>query len=171
MPSILKNFVVKWVIVAVEAVVLIILAGWVAKNYLGALIARKPSIHNLNLAEKYSPGDAYYPHMQGRLYQYSLNDVDPSMALVKLSRAVRLNTYEPQSWLDLGAALELQGEIEPAEQCLRRADFLAPRQPGDQWAIANFFILHGNIDEAFKHLQMVLASDPSYDATIFTTAW
>ena len=172
MPIIPKNSVVRWIIVTVEAGILIILAGWVAKNYLGVLIARRPSIHDLSLAEKYSPGDANYPHMQGRLYQYSLNDVNPAMALARLRQAVRLNTYEPQSWLDLGAALELQGEIEPAEQCLRRTDFLAPRQPEFQWSIANFFLLHGNVDEAFKHLKMVLASgQPNYVEVIFNTAW
>jgi tetratricopeptide (TPR) repeat protein len=103
--------------------------------------------------------------------EYSVQDANPSAAISELIRSLQLNSYEPQAWLDLGAALELQGSSDAAEVCLRRASFLAPRQPEFQWAIANFFILHGNIDEAFAHFKMVLASDPNYDATIFNTAW
>ncbi len=161
----------RWALLVIEAVVLLVLTLWVARNYLAFLIAKKPSIHNLALAQKYSPGDAIYPYLQGRLFEYSLTEVHPAQALEKLTQAVRLNAYEPQEWLDLGAALELQGEIDRAEQCLLRTDFLAPRQPQYQWAIANFFILHGNINEAFKHLRMILAADATYDGYIFNTAW
>ena len=165
------NAVTRWILVAIEFAVLIVLSLWVARNYLAVLIAEKPSIHNLGLAEKYSPGDAIYPLLEGRLLQYSVTDVDPAQALEKLTQSVRLNPYEPQAWLDLGAGLELEGKAGQAEQCVRRASTLAPRQPQFQWAIANFYILHGNIDEAFKHLKMVLASDPDYDPSIFNTAW
>ncbi|HUY15634.1 MAG TPA: hypothetical protein VMX16_18685 [Terriglobia bacterium] len=171
MPTTTMNAVTRWVLVAIEFAVLITLFLWVARDYLAVLIAEKPSIHNLALAEKYSPGDAIYTHMEGRLFQYSVTDVDPAQAFEKLTQSVRLNPYEPQAWLDLAAALELQGEAGQAEQCIRRASTLAPRQPQFQWAVANFYVLHGNIDEAFKHLKMVLASDPGYDASIFNTAW
>ncbi|MGH9433210.1 MAG: carbohydrate binding domain-containing protein [Terriglobia bacterium] len=172
MPIAPRNVFIKWVTLLIEAAVLVFLTVWVARNYIATLIAKKPTIHNLTLAEKYSPGDAFYPHVEGRLFEYSLTDPDPSLAVKKLRRAARLNPYQPQTWLDLGAGLEMQGEIAAAERGLRWADFLAPRQPEFQWSIANFFLLHGNIDEAFKHFRMILASsEPGYSGIIFNTAW
>jgi hypothetical protein len=171
MPKASNKLVGLWIRAIAVTTLLVIAAVWLSRNYLAGLIAEKPSIHNLALAQKYSPSDAVYPHLEGRLLLYSVSDADPTRALSELTRAVELNAYEPQEWLDLASALELEGQVDEAEECIRRADFLAPRQPQFQWAIANFFILHGDIDESFKHLKMVLASDSSYDATIYNTAW
>jgi tetratricopeptide (TPR) repeat protein len=173
MPTVQHNALRKWVLLFIEAAVFLYLVVWVGRNYLATLIAKKPTVHNLTLAEKYSPGDAFYPHVQGRLYEYSLTNPDPKLALKELKESARLNPYDPQTWLDLAAALEMQGDAEGAEKCIRWADYLAPRQPEYQWSIANYFLLHGSVDEAFKHFRMILASpsEPYYYQTIFNMAW
>jgi hypothetical protein len=48
---------------------------------------------------------------------------------------------------------------------------MAPNLPAFQWAIGNFFLLHGNVDDAFRHFKIVLAGSSQYDQILFSTAW
>ncbi|MGH9449237.1 MAG: hypothetical protein ACRD11_01730 [Terriglobia bacterium] len=155
----------------VGVVVFIFLSLWVTRDYLATVIAGKGTVENLRTAVRIDPGDAAYPLRLGRLYQYTVLNAEPGLAIKNLTSSIQLNAYEPQAWLDLGAALEFQGDAIRAEECMRRADTLAPRTPSFQWAIGNFFLLHNSTSEAFRHFRMVLAGDPAYDGPIFSTAW
>lgn len=154
------------VTVAVLAVI-----AWVAKTYLGDRLAEQVSVRNVTLAAVLDPRNATYQLQLGRFYQYNPADTNPEQAMVHIQRAVQLAPYDPDAWLDLGAALEFQGETAKAEACLRRADYLAPNLPPIQWAIGNFFLLHGNVGEAFHHFKVVLSGSARYNQTIFDTAW
>jgi hypothetical protein len=149
----------------------IVLVAWVAKMYLAVRLASQVTLYNTRLAAVLDPTDAEYQLKLGLFYQYNPADIDPEQAMVHIRRAVDLAPYDPQTWLDLGAALEFQGDTAKAEACLRRADFLAPNLPPIQWTIANFFLLHGNIDEAFRHFKVALSGSARYNQTIFDTAW
>ena len=144
---------------------------WIAKTYLAERVGWKVSLRNFQLATRLDPENSEYQLRLGRLYQYDPAEMDPDQAMTHLARAAELSPYDPQAWLDLGAAFEFQANTAQAEACLRRADFLAPDLPPIQWAIGNFFLLHGNIDEAFRHFKVVLAGNPRYNQTIFDTAW
>ncbi|MGH9396023.1 MAG: tetratricopeptide repeat protein [Terriglobia bacterium] len=166
-----KNKPARIATAVIGVVVFIFLCFWVTRDYLATVIAGKPTVQNLQTAIHIDPGDARYPLSLGRLYQYTVLNAQPDLAIKNLTRAVQLNAYNPQAWLDLGTALEFEGNDVQAEECMRRADILAPRIPAFQWAIGNFFLLHNNLNEAFHHFQMVLAAVPYYDGPIFNTAW
>ena len=156
-------------IVAVAAVTL--LAFWVVRTYLAERAGQRPALSSLQLAARLDPNNSDYQLRLGRFYEYDPANTDPEQAMAHLERAVELNPYDPQTWLELGAAHEFQGQTGQAETCLRRADFLAPNLPPVQWAIANFFLLHGNVDEAFRHFKVVLDGSTRYNQVIFDTAW
>ena len=126
---------------------------------------------NLEAAVRLDPGSADCHMRLARAYQYDVRNVHPERALEHLQRATRLSPHDPQAWIDLAATLEYQGEMAEAEVCLRRADILAPNIPAFQWPIANFYLLQGKTDEAFRHLKMVLAGTSQYDQIVFSTAW
>lgn len=155
----------------IELGVFLALVIWVSKTYVAERISQVASIQDFQLAAKLDPGDSAYQLNLGRVFQYSLTEANPDAALRHLKRAAGLNPYDPQVWLDLGAALEFQGKTVEAEACLRRADFLAPGLPDYQWAIGNFFLLHGNVDEAFRHFKAVLDQTDRYDQILFSIAW
>lgn len=154
-----------------EVVLFLAVVSWIARTYVASVLAGKPTVKNLELAVKLDPGDADYHLILGRAYQYNLENVQPQKALEQLRRAVELNPYSPQCWLDLALAVEFQGKVSEAETYLRRADFLAPNIPGYQWPMANFYLLQGNVDEAFRHFKVVLAGTSQYDQNVFGTAW
>ncbi|MGH9436292.1 MAG: tetratricopeptide repeat protein, partial [Terriglobia bacterium] len=110
---------------AVGVVVFIFLSLWVTRDYLATVIAGKGTVENLRTAVRIDPGDAAYPLSLGRLYQYTVLNAQPGLAIENLTRSIQLNAYDPQAWLDLGAALEFQGDAIRAEECMRRADTLA----------------------------------------------
>ncbi len=154
-----------------EVSVFLILALMVFRTYVAQVLARKPTVKNLGLAIGLDRGNSNYHLRLGRLYQYSLTDINSALAVEHFRRATELNPFDPRPWLDLGLTLEFQGKIPEAEACLRRADFLAPNAVPFQWSIGNFFLIHGNLDEAFRRFKTLLAGSSEYNQVLFTTAW
>ena len=166
-----KNSLVKRVSIALEVAVAAALLAWISKTYIAGMWARKSTLNKLELAVRLDPGDSAYHLQLGRLFEYAVPELGTERGIQHLRRAANLNPYDPQAWLDLGAALEFQGKTREAEVCLRRADYLAPNLPAFHWAIGNFFLLHGNVDEAFKHFKTVLAGSSQYNHILFSIAW
>jgi len=167
----IKTKAARWLLVTVEAAILVVLVGWVGKTYLADRLANRVTTYNLERAVKLDPSNADY-HMQlGGLYEYSPLEVQLGKAEEHFRRATSLDPYDPQTWLNLAAALQLQGRPEEAEVCLQRVHLLAPNIPTYQWPIANFYLLQGNTDEAFRHFKLVLAGTGQYDSNVFSLAW
>lgn len=166
-----KSLPLRLVLIAIESAVFVALTLWVGKTYFADVVARRLDAEDLGLASRLDPGESDYHLKLGRIYQYSLTDIDPSRAIAELTQATQLDPMDAQPWLDLGAAQVVAGQIDEAVVSLQRADYLAPNLPGFQWAIANFFLLHGNVSEAMRHFRVVLAGTQRYDSVIFSTAW
>jgi len=156
---------------AAEVILFLLVAAWIIKAGVADTIAKGSTVRLLALAIRLAPRNADYHLRLGRLHQYSVADINAEQALTQLRRAAELNPYDPQAWLDLAGALEFQGRVEEAETCLLFADGLAPRLPAYQWTIGNFFLLHGNVQEAFRHFRAVLAGTARFDGILFDTAW
>jgi tetratricopeptide (TPR) repeat protein len=158
-------------LVSVEAAMFLVLTGWLGKAYVADVLVRTPTAANLERAVKLDPSNADYHVRLGGLYEYSPLDVQLDKAEEHFRRAIQLDSYDPQAWLELAAALEFQGKISGAGACLRQVDLLAPNLPAYQWPIANFYLLQGSIDEAFRHFRVVLAGTSQYDSNVFSLAW
>ena len=171
MQVVIKSALARLLVMVLGVTIFLVVVGWIAKTYVAYALSRKLTVKNLELAVRLDPGNADYHLMLGRLYQYNIADIQPEKALEEFRRAAQLAPYNPRAWLDLAAALELQGKMPEAAQCLRQANFLAPNIPAIQWPIANFYLLQGNIDEAFRHFKVVLAGTSEYDGIVFSTAW
>ena len=167
----LKSRLTQRSLMVILAVAFLLATAWIAKSYIAYRQSRTIAIHNLGLATELDPGNAEYRIQLGRLYQYSVTNAQPEKAIEQFQLAARLDPYEPQSWLNLAAALEFQGDTSEAEKYLQHASALAPNLPLYQWTIGNYFLLHGNTQEAFRHLKVVLAGSREYDQTVFNVAW
>jgi len=162
---------VRWLLIVVEIAVLVVLIVWVGRSCVADMLANKPTVGNLERAVKLDPGNAEIQMRLGSLYEYSPVDMQVGKAEEDFRRATHLNPYDPQTWLDLAAALQFQGRSDEAEACRRRVDLLAPKIPAYQWPLANFYLLQGNTEEALRHFKMVLAGTSQYDTNVFTLAW
>jgi hypothetical protein len=171
MEIVIKSKLARRILMAVEVVVFLAVVSWIVKSYIAYQLSQKLTAKRLELAIKLDPGNSDYHLRLGRLYQYNILDIQPEKAIMQFRRATELNPYDPQPWLELAAALTLHGKNSEAEACLRQADFVAPNIPAVQWPIANFYLLQGNIDQAFRHFRVVLAGTSTYDQSVFSTAW
>lgn len=150
---------------------LLLAIAWIGKTYVAHLVARSPSVADYKLAIKLDPNNAEYHLLLGRLYEYSPTNEDSRLAIAEFRRAAELSPYDPQPWINLAAAAGFEGDVAGAERFLQVADRLAPHLPSYQWPIANFYLLHGNNEQAFLHFKVVLAATRKYDSLIFSTAW
>jgi tetratricopeptide (TPR) repeat protein len=153
------------------AVALGLAALWIARTYLAYRASLHPTVGNVAIAVRLDPGNANYHLELGSLYEYTVTEAHPRRAIQQFREAVRLDPWSPQAWLDLSAALELQGDVADATMALERADYLAPDIPVYQWPIGNFYLLQGNTSEAFRHFRTVLRGTTNYDGIIFSMAW
>jgi tetratricopeptide (TPR) repeat protein len=163
--------VARFFLIGVEAALLLALIVWVGRAYLASALALRPVGGNLERAVNLDPGDAAYHMRLGGLYEYSPADIQLDKAEEHFRRAAQLDPYDPETWLNLAAALEFQGRLEEAGACLRRVELLAPNIPDYQWPVANFYLLQGSVDEAFRHFQVVLAGTQKYNGNVFAQAW
>jgi tetratricopeptide (TPR) repeat protein len=154
-----------------EILAFLLVAGWITKTYFAGVFASRLTVKDLELAIKLDPGNPEYHLQLGRLYEYLPASSEPEKAMEEFRRAAELSPSDPEVWINLGGAAEFSGNVTDAEKYLLRADDLAPRIPIYQWPIGNFFLLHGNVREAFLHFRMVLAGTRKYDPLIFHTAW
>lgn len=171
MEIILKSNLARRAAMALEVLAFLAAIAWISKTYWAHQVAQRPTVQNLTLATKLDPGNAIYHWRLGRLYQYSIQDIDPERANEHFRRAAELSPHDSRPWLELAVTLELQGKTAEAAACLRRADFLAPTIPSVQWAIGNFYLLHGDVEEAFRHFKVVLAGTSEYNQILFSIAW
>jgi Tetratricopeptide repeat len=149
----------------------VLATGWIVKNYFADRAGHTLTIESLRLATRLDPGNSTYHVQLGRLYQYSITNPKPAEAIQQFQEAIKANPYDPDAWINLAAAHEFKGDPSSAEEDLRHASALAPNLPQFQWAIGNYFLLHGNTQEAFQHLKVVLAGSRQYDRTVFNVAW
>jgi tetratricopeptide (TPR) repeat protein len=161
----------RLLLVGVETAIVLVLIGWVGKGYVANALASRPTVGNLERAIKLDPSNADYRMRLAGLYEYSPVDFQLEKAEEHFRRATSLNSYDPETWLELAAAMEFQGRLGEAGACLRRVDLLAPNLPDYQWPVANFYLLQGNTDEAFRHFRVVLAGTAQYNSNVFALAW
>jgi tetratricopeptide (TPR) repeat protein len=167
----LRNILTRAGFLLLEVVVFVALVVWITRNYIADEAGKNLTAPSLARAARLDPGNSENHLRLGRLLQYSITEMNPEQATRHFHRASELNPRDPQPWLELSAAYGFQGNVAEAEACLRRADRLAPNLPSVQWIIANFFLLQGNIDEAFRHFKVVLAGSHQYNQILFRTAW
>lgn len=167
----LNNFVSRIAVVLAGLAVFILMTIWIVRACIADQINNTPTYANVERAVRLDPDNAEYHLRLARMAQYSVENMDPELAMAQLLDAARLSPRDPQPWLELSAAQGFQGDMASSEASLRRADSLAPNLPSVQWVIGNFFLLHGNLDEAFRHFNIVLAGSRQYNQILFSTAW
>jgi hypothetical protein len=167
----LNSFVSRIGVVLAGLAIFVFATVWIVRVCIADQIADTLTYESVERAVRLDPGNADYHLRLARLAQYSVENMDPELAMAQLMTALRLSPRDPQPWLELSAAQGFQGDMAASEASLRRADALAPNLPAVQWVIGNFFLLHGNLDEAFRHFKIVLAGTRDYSQILFSTAW
>jgi tetratricopeptide (TPR) repeat protein len=128
------------------------------RAYLGARLAAKPDLPNLQKAVRLEPSNAEYRALLGR--NLALSGASLDEAISDYRTAVHLNRYDARYWLDLAGAYHVAGRIDEQAQSVEQAVEADPTTPNVAWEAANFFLIQGNLGKALPYFRVVLANDP-----------
>lgn len=151
---------------ALLACAYLLLAG---KEFAASLFASRPDLPKLELAVRLSPGNADYRHRLGRYLAFVAGE--PQTAIESYQSAVALNPYNAHYWLDLAAAYRVTGDLAGQRASLERALQAEPTAPDVAWEAANFFLVDGEIDRAFREFHVVIGNDLSLVDASLQTCW
>jgi tetratricopeptide (TPR) repeat protein len=115
-------------------------------------------LKHLRWAIRLAPGDAEY-HEQ--LARYLLQNMqDPQGAATEFEAAARLNRNSAETWLGLAEARQIMGDAQGERSALENALAADPMTPRVAWRAAEFFLMQGDLENAFSRFKFVAGSDP-----------
>lgn len=82
-------------------------------------------------------------------------------SIARLRRAVAGEPANAAAWINLGLALERQGELDEAARCQAEAARLGPQKPQPTLNLAGMALERGAVDESLDHLERWLQRSPS----------
>jgi len=120
-------------------------------------------------AIRLEPANADYHDLLGRKLALSGTSLDE--AISEYREAVHLNPYEARYWLDLADAYQFAGRTGEKEESVLHAVAADGTTPYVAWVAANFFLLQGDRERAFRYFRVVLANDPEEVDSSLQLCW
>ncbi|MGH9743700.1 MAG: tetratricopeptide repeat protein [Candidatus Acidiferrum sp.] len=127
----------------------------------------------LNTAQGYEraaqlePDNAANWSLLGRYWQYNLENPDSQRAIRAYQKALVADPRSADTWLDLGTAYELDGDISGARNAFLRAQRVYPLSPEVSWRYGNFLLRQGELDAAFAQFKHTVEVDPKRGGAAF----
>jgi tetratricopeptide (TPR) repeat protein len=153
----------------------LVVALWLCFFGIRAALARywfeEENVKLLSRAVGLEPGNPEYWYFLGRYQQYNLEQPDPARAEQSYRRALELNPYNTDAWLDLGTAYELDGKIPDARMAYLQAQKSYPVSAEVAWRYGNFLLRQGEQAEAYKELRKAVDADPARAAAAYSRAY
>ena len=148
-------------VVRLVTVLLLLLAGWRVFCQLAALeISRLyPSVEGFEQAVRWDPQGPEYHYRLGLIHRDNPEHRDLELSNRYLERATQLSPYTWWYWLELGKSYGVGAESARAERAYLRAVELNPRDPEYRWALANFYLREGRLDEVLPQFEQTLNLD------------
>ena len=152
---------------------LILAAGWKTVHQLIGyqIFETVPTVEGLQEALRWDAQDPKSHFQLGVLYRDRLANHDLEKAQAHLEKAVDLNPYSWQYWLELGSCYELSRRLDDAEQAYLKALNLNLRAASYRWRLANFYVRTGKLNAVLEQLRVALILDPSYRKATLKLLW
>ena len=147
----------------------VLIAAAIAGCYYSALLARAAHLFEKNTAESVAAASALTP--DNSRYLARLADWKPDQRVELLQRAVKLNPFDSESWIQLGLAAELDGnDPQTAERYYLRAAAV-DRMFLPKWTLTNFYFRRQSKAEFFRWAKATLAITPYSPDPVFAQMW
>lgn len=110
-------------------------------------------------AVRLEPENPQYWYLLGRDSQFRESSDIPT-AIHSYQKALRLDPYLTDAWLDLGAALEAENDIDGARAAFVQAKAVYPDSAEVAWRYGNFLLRQGNLTAGSKEVHHAVELDP-----------
>jgi len=165
----------RWLLLLPALVAL--LGAWTAiRWYVGNTVAEyappadEGGVEMARLAVRWAPADPLTHWRLALLQEKSFSAENLAAAVREYQLAVRASPYDYRFWMELGRALEAEGNAESGEKALLRAVELAPSYSYPRWYYGNLLLRQGKIDEAFVQLSRAAEADDNMLGPVFGLA-
>src|SRR5215470_1592652 len=122
-------------------------------------------------ATQLEPGNPLLWYLLGRYWQYSLEDPDPQRAIQAYRSSLAVDPRSANTWLDLAASYESEGDVGKAREAFIQATRVYPISAEVSWRYGNFLLRQNELPEAFAQIHHALDADPLRAAEAFSRCW
>jgi len=159
----------------VAAVIAMFAAVWFCyaggKHALASYYASSSNAENWLRASRIEPDNPETWYRLGRYRQLDFDNADIPLAISYYQRAVSLNPRSPYYKLDLAGALEMQGNIEEADNSFRAAQAAYPISAEVSWKYGNFLLRQERLPEAYAQIHRAAMVDPRLIPLAVSRVW
>jgi tetratricopeptide (TPR) repeat protein len=166
-------------------VVLILVSGVIVRPAMGdrLLAVANPNneydtatkLASTDAATQFAPGVSWLHYRRGQTYLAFANGDETEArlqtAIAALRTAAQLSPEDFRIQLELGQALDRQGETAAAKKALEQTLALAPNYYEPHWVMANFLLRNNEPAAAFAEFKRALIIRPSELPLLFDYAW
>ena len=122
-------------------------------------------------ATQLEPGNPLNWYLLGRYWQYDLESPDPQQAIQAYRSSLARDPRSANTWLDLAAAYESEGDVASARDAFVQATRVYPMSAEVSWRYGNFLLRQNELPEAFAQIRHTLDADPLRAAEAFSRCW
>jgi tetratricopeptide (TPR) repeat protein len=159
------------------AVVLFSLALAATLAYASIRNARAVNQANLGTRSGYEAAVRLEPdnpenwYLLGRYWQYSLDEPDASRAIQNYRRSLAVHPRSADTWLELAAVYESEGDLQNARDAFLQAKRAYPVSAAVSWRYGNFLLRQDEVAQAFAEIRLAVRADPKRSAEAFSRCW
>jgi len=140
------------------------------RNAFAAHDADLQTLQGYEQATHLEPSDSRNWHLLGRYWQYNLEDSDTKRAIEAYIAALSLNPLSADTWSDLGAAYEAEGNVPAARDAFLHAQSAYPLSAEISWQYGNFLLRQAETDAAFLEMRHAVEAEPKRGAEALSRA-
>jgi hypothetical protein len=107
----------------------------------------------------------------GRYYLLSFADPDIPQAISDFQRAVKIDPFSEDYWLDLASAYDASGNTPAAQDAYDHAREVYPASALVAWNYGNFLLREGKESEGYTEIQRAVAGNPELLPLAMSRAW
>jgi tetratricopeptide (TPR) repeat protein len=122
-------------------------------------------------ATQLEPGNPLNWYLLGHYWLFNLEEPDTRNAITAYRTSLSLDPRSANTWMDLGAAYETQGDFQAARDAFLQATRVYPLSAEVSWRYGNFLLRLGELPQAFSEIRHAVEVDPQRAAEAFSRSW
>jgi tetratricopeptide (TPR) repeat protein len=141
------------------------------RNALAAHYAGMETRAGQERAAQLEPGNPENWFLLGRYWQYNLEEPDAKRAIAAYRNALALDPHSANTWLDLAASYESEGNSSAARDAFEQGKRVYPISAEVAWRYGNFLLRQNEIPAAFAEIGQSVSVDPKRAAEAVSRSW
>jgi hypothetical protein len=141
------------------------------RNARAAHHAGLETLQGYEKATQLEPSNPLNWYLLGHYWLFNLDEPDIHRAINAYRTSLSLDPRFANTWLDLGAAYESQGDLQAARDAFLQATRVYPLSAEVTWRYGNFLLRQGELPQAFSEIRQAVEVDPHRAAEAFSRSW